>query len=299
MRNSTSEYGVEVLVRGSTVATEVSHRGTTYIEGREGTDYTLRLTNNTWNRVLMIPSVDGLCVLDGKPAGVGSPGYIVPPRSHIDIPGWKVDSATAAKFVFAGRKPKRSKGTRKYEPTYAEQIGADMSHLGLIGAMVFREKVVHHPVLLASAWHGSPRSVDPQRMTWNDKGTDASRRINLSASACASSNNYLQSSGFNLFEQQQTEVAGSVPDQKSEIGTGFGEATTFKTKVDTFVRANPSIPDVTFVLRYDTLEHLEQLGVPVDNFRRGRRHQTGPNPFPASPHVTGSGCPVPRGWKKN
>ncbi len=68
MHNSLREYEARVLVNGKS-ATEVVHDGLTYLEGRAGTSYSLSFKNKTNRRVMIIPSVDGLDVITGKPCG--------------------------------------------------------------------------------------------------------------------------------------------------------------------------------------------------------------------------------------
>jgi hypothetical protein len=77
---------------------------------------------------LAIFSVDGLDVLKGKPAGHLSEGYVVNGNSTLEIPGWKLDAATAAEFFFS-----------RSNKSYVAKIGGNVGNTGVIGAMVFRE----------------------------------------------------------------------------------------------------------------------------------------------------------------
>ena len=108
------------------------HNRQTYVEGREGSNFILRLTNNTPSRVLAVPSVDGLSVLDGKAAGKDSGGYIIEGRQTLDIPGWKLDGDTAAQFFFAGKK-------NGQDDSYAAQSAQDTANKGVIGLRVYSE----------------------------------------------------------------------------------------------------------------------------------------------------------------
>lgn len=144
----------------------------TYIEGREGSNFTLRIRNGSSRRVLAVISVDGLSVLDGKPAGIKSGGFILDPYGSIEVPGWMLNSQEAAKFFFAGR-------TEKGDASYVAQIGGDTANKGVIGVIFlgevpsipdirdFRERSVmfsapRGSVLRASAASASPSSPDMQ-----------------------------------------------------------------------------------------------------------------------------------------
>lgn len=104
----------------------------TYVEGLEGVKFTLRITNDTLGRILAIPSVDGLSILDGKSAGTRSSGYIIDACDFIDIPGWTVDKSTVARFVFSGSRD-------AFDQSYVAQIGGEVENKGVIGAIIFTE----------------------------------------------------------------------------------------------------------------------------------------------------------------
>jgi hypothetical protein len=104
-----------------------------YIEGRRGSNFSILVENRGSSRILAIPSVDGLSVMDGKPAGSQSGGFILEARSSIVVPGWMFDGATAARFFFAGD---AGAGDR----SYVNQIGADAANRGVIGLIVIEEK---------------------------------------------------------------------------------------------------------------------------------------------------------------
>lgn len=270
MYSSNRAYEGSVRVNGRTVK-EVHHRGQTYIEGRKGTEYTLHFENNTPNRVLVIPSVDGLCVIDGKPAGASSPGFTVDPQGIIDIPGWMVDQATAAKFTFW---PQDARG----EKTYVEELSksgatVDVGNQGLIGFLVIEEKV-KRPIIHTSSPLRSRRinPNDPYSKGWY--GSSASvNNVMLSASASSMST---ENMGFH--------------DADAGMGTKFGEATNFNTTTTTFERGSIG---GEIVLEYDTLRGLKDRGVPVYHFKGTDKGYGKRSAFPAG-H---SGCTPPAGWK--
>lgn len=123
--------GVEitVTVHGRPVK-EYVHEGKSFIEARYGTAYNIHVKNNNIGRVLVIPSVDGLNVITGKPATPTDTGYIVDKYSFIDIKGFRVSSDTSAEFVFS-----------KKHDSYAAEKQSTTTNCGVIGAMVFAEQI--------------------------------------------------------------------------------------------------------------------------------------------------------------
>ena len=268
MYTSTREYSAEVVVNGRAV-TEVRHNSEDFIEGRPGTTYSLRFYNNTLRRVLIIPAVDGLNVIDGKPCGVKSPGYVVNACGSIDIPGWKVDGSTAAEFEF--RKQGEYYTHRK---TYVEAMGEDKANQGTIGFMVFPEKPIVHTYNYHYPWHGPVVGSGVLRGSGTKYGSTS---MGSSANATWTANS-------------ATLASASV---EADLGTGFGQATAFATTAVNFERENEDTPAAILVFRYNTLQNLKKMGVPVERFSQSWA-QSGPNPFPASPHL--GGCRKPPGW---
>ena len=139
----TKSYAYELTIRpnGRNQADEYNHKSRTWIEGREKSEYTIELKNNTQYRVKAVVSVDGLAVTDGKPASYESKGFVISAYSTVTIPGWLVDNTTAAKFVFG-----------KKNASYAEMSGNDVSNVGVIGAAFFEEK----PIEISNVIHPIP-----------------------------------------------------------------------------------------------------------------------------------------------
>lgn len=273
MWHSSHEHELVVLVKDRPV-TEYHHEGATYIEGRNGSNYELKLRNRTNRRVLYIPSVDGLSVLDGKQAGVKSPGYVVDPYGEITITGWKVDSETAAKFEF-----------RPHDGSYAAQSGKGVVNNGVIGVMVFPEKKAAE--VFDTHFKGLTLRGDPTPYWSNNtrygSGEASLKALRAGAATQASFSAGIASAGINSVLSQSTNTL-----EDTGLGTGFGEATTFVTRTVEFVRENEKNPSATLAVYYDTKKGLERRGIIVNR----SRPTAAPNPFPAD------GCTPPPGWRK-
>jgi hypothetical protein len=121
--------GLEVLVDGKPLPT-ISHAGKTYLPvPRLGQEYEIRVFNRGPRRIAAIVSVDGLSVINGKPASQDSPGYLVDAHSDILIKGWRRSMATVATFSFVDR-----------ADSYASRVGRP-ENVGVIGLLAIEEQV--------------------------------------------------------------------------------------------------------------------------------------------------------------
>ena len=98
-----------------------------YVVGRAGQRYNIQISNRTDGRYEVVASVDGLDVIDGRPASPGKRGYIVPPRGSLTIDGFRTSDDSVAAFRFA---PVRD--------SYASRTGDDRN-VGVIGFAFYTE----------------------------------------------------------------------------------------------------------------------------------------------------------------
>jgi len=173
--------------------------GDTYIEGREGSEFIIRISNNTHRRVLAIPSVDGLSTLDGTEASAKSRGFILEPFTKVDVAGWIRTSEKAAAFYFAGMKDGK-------DDAYVARMGKDVRHKGVIGVVFLSEDRPHR---LSHPRHGSA--------------------MLMASSAGSSSKGVLRSA------HAQSAPSSSFLDEQT-LGTGYGRETEFSTTSGRFSR---------------------------------------------------------------
>ena len=105
------------------------HRGASYVAGRPGDRYAVRLTNRSSGRVLVVLSVDGVNAVSGETAAVGQTGYVLAPYQSAEITGWRKSYSEAAAFYFTA-----------LPDSYAARTDRP-DNVGVIGAAVFRERV--------------------------------------------------------------------------------------------------------------------------------------------------------------
>lgn len=124
----------------------IRHRGQHWIEGAPGHRYSVRLTNTTGGRVLVVLSVDGVNAVTGETAHPSQSGYVLGPWETTEINGWRKSLDDVAQFVFTD-----------LPDSYAARTGRP-DNVGVIGVAVFEEA---RPVYdEAPAWRGPPMARD-------------------------------------------------------------------------------------------------------------------------------------------
>jgi hypothetical protein len=139
---------LEVLMDGRPMRT-ISYAGKTYLPVSQlGSEYQIRVQNDGPRRIVAIVSVDGLSVLNGRPASEHQSGYLVDAHSHILIKGWRRDMDTVAAFSFEER-----------EKSYAARVGRP-ENIGVIGLIAVEEQA--RPILLREEMKdGAKRALAP------------------------------------------------------------------------------------------------------------------------------------------
>jgi len=198
------------------------HKGRTYVAGQPGARYSLRVTNNSDARVLVVMSVDGVNVLTGQTAGYRQRGYVFDPYQSYDVSGWRKSDTEIAAFTFAPL-PK----------SYAARTGRP-NDVGVIGLAVFKERVVApEPVAVA------PESRASARDDLSEVVVSGSRIAPAAPSSAAP-------------------MARARPEEK--LGTGHGAREWSTVATVAFERATP-YPQFTRHVEYDTYDNLAALGV--------------------------------------
>lgn len=114
---------------GTSKIPEYGHKGLTFVEGRLDQPYTIKLRNDSAQRVMALLSIDGLNVIDGEPCTPASRGYIIPAYTTVDIDGWRTSLAEIRRFKFEGK-----------AASYAKSMTGEVQNCGIISAKFFSEK---------------------------------------------------------------------------------------------------------------------------------------------------------------
>jgi len=102
--------------------------GRTLIVGADGERYKILVRNATTARFEIVASVDGLDVIDGKPADPNRRGYIVDPHDVLVIDGFRQSDSNVAAFRFG-----------RVADSYAAQTSGDRN-VGVVGLAIFSER---------------------------------------------------------------------------------------------------------------------------------------------------------------
>lgn len=160
-------FTVEVLVDGRP-ATQYAASGTRYIEAIKGKEYSLRLRNPFGVRVAVALSVDGLNTIDARHTDARSARkWVLDPYQTVTITGWQTDMDHARRFYFTTE-----------EQSYGQWLGKTKD-LGIISAVIFRERVPEPPVPLMSPENKS--GAGPR---------DSARRQSPSSESAAKADDY-------------------------------------------------------------------------------------------------------------
>jgi len=302
MQNSAFE--LDVRVHGHSVK-EFLHEGKTYIEGRKGSEFTIRVVNRSPKSVLAVVSVDGLSVMDGKDASYESGGYVLSPFETLIIPGWRLDTKNVAKFLFtvAGG-------------SYAAQVDKP-KNVGVIGCAFFAEKELpkneslatfmktiiqeqhhhhhHHdhypwpylPHIPSIPYNPYVPTIGPY---WSSLGTSNKFSDGGVTFSCNAGQQLNATKGLTAeYGSNPCGVGDATMDSnpvQQEVGTGFGQQAQHSVNTVTFVREDHPL-QVLEVL-YDSREALLKRGIDL----RPKAAVSVPQAFPSA------FCTPPPGWQK-
>ncbi|MFK3647200.1 hypothetical protein ACI2IY_02030 [Lysobacter enzymogenes] len=227
-----------------------SWRGQQWIAGAPGHRYSVRLTNNTGQRVLVVLSVDGVNAVSGQTASPSQSGYVLDAWQSTEINGWRKSLDDVAQFVFTD-----------LGDSYAARTGRP-DNIGVIGAAVFQERQVYRP---APRPYPSPYPYPPYARA-EDGAAKAEGRLAGNAAPAAPA----------AERSRESVAADSVAAQS--IGTGHGAREWSPVSQTEFVRASRS-PAQVVELRYDDYTSLVARGV-VPRYRDPVYRPDTPRAFP-------------------
>jgi hypothetical protein len=109
------------------------HEGRTYVIGKPGHEYQIRVANRLGEDLLAVMSVDGVNVVTGQTADPSQSGYVVSPRASLEVQGWRRSLSQTAAFYFTA-----------LPDSYAARTGRP-DDVGAIGVALFRRKPAPQP----------------------------------------------------------------------------------------------------------------------------------------------------------
>ncbi|MEO6228462.1 MAG: hypothetical protein ABIO61_11495 [Thermomonas sp.] len=224
---------------------EYGYRGQDWIAGVPGHRYSVRLTNTTGERVLVVLSVDGVNAVSGQTASGSQAGYVLDPWESADIAGWRKSLDDIAQFVFTD-----------LPDSYAVRTGRP-DNVGVVGIAVFRERHVRPQPQYGPA--SPPIAQSRGEQARSDKSAAGNMAKAVPSASAADS----------------TMAASEAEPQR--LGTGHGEREWAPVGQTEFVRASPH-PQQVEQLRYDDVGKLVAMGVIPRPY--GPSMRNGPSAFP-------------------
>jgi len=272
-------YELSVLINGRPIK-KYGHNGLTFVEGRKNTVYTIKFKNNTAAQVLAIVSVDGLSVVDGKPATASSRGYIVPAYSPVEIKGWRVSEDRSSDFVFSDK------------PTaYSTQSQGQDINCGVVSVKVIAEKVrpvtkvyyhppiEHHhhhhypppPVYKPNFWCGTTitygstttglNGVAGSVMRGTDNSSGADNLVANNACFLNQANTPAQDSALQATVKCMAMAAPAQDNPDFNLGTGWGKEKEDRVTEKEFERNGELC---TISIFYTDAEGLKKVGIDTE-----------------------------------
>lgn len=227
------------------------HDGRLFLAGQPGGRYSLRVTNHTGGRVLVVMSVDGVNVVTGQTAGYGQSGYVFRPYESYDVSGWRKSDTEVAAFTFT---PQSS--------SYAARTGRPMD-IGVIGIAAFRERLP--PAASSAVTQAGETRAAPSNSAIDELVVTGQRVAPRAAPAPSS----LPVPPVEHRIEEPRPPAGSaaspsqaaVAERKAEkLGTGHGAREWSVATTVPFERAT-AWPQLVQRIEYDSYDNLVALGV--------------------------------------
>lgn len=289
-------YDINVLVNGKRCK-QYTHDSRTFIQANHGSEYSLEFKNNTSNRVLVVGSVDGLSVMDGKTATPEGSGYVVEPHSKLEIKGYRYSDNEVGAFKFVNK-----------SNSYASSKGSKaVKNVGVIGFRIFGEEspkelikiikettIKEYPVPYnpwpiwpkTHPWYYDPylysTGVGPGNNSWITYSNCNSSMIGETLGALTDSGpsdseikfqNMSPLRSANFFSQDK-------PTKGFDTGTGWGVKKESKVVSVQFTRG-----DLLFTkeIYYASRESLIEMGVPISNEQKVAFPQSFPGKYAEPP----------------
>lgn len=282
-----NQVTAEIISNGSAL-TKFDHQGQTFLKAPSVKgQYTIRLTNKSNQRKLVVISVDGRSVMTGELADEQDSGYVLNAHQVMDLTGWRRTADEVAAFEFV-----------ELQDSYDKQVGGTGSNVGVIGIAVFNEKVI--PVM-RNSWikKQEPYSWDSELYrTFSTGGASYDTKSIKSSYDPSQECDYAHDCSDVVIDMSNTIIsgasaAGAAYSAETEftsltserIGTGYGEKKVMATVTTTFDREDHPVQKI--VLRYATESTLRKWGVIKDNLIPEV------NPFPKEKPAV----PAPPGWR--
>lgn len=248
---------MQVLVDGKPLKT-VAHDGKLFVIARPGTQYEIRLRNNSTSRVMAVTSVDGLSVLDGEACDPSGSGYVINGLSSYTVKGWRTSNEEVKAFEFS----------KKDQSYAAKSENGDDSNVGVIGVAFWSEKPSHeYYVPNVTIWNNLNRVEPrwPESPYWYYTSPTVSTTTYGSAICYSNSLGLSQNQNSGLSRSMNCCSTAASPSATStggfDLGTKFSDKSIEDGVTNTDFKASHILKKIE--IYYASKEQLVAMGVPV------------------------------------
>jgi hypothetical protein len=265
---------VQIQVDGEAAPLYLSPRGDTrhYFEAFAGRNYSVVLRNNSFRRIGVLLTVDGLNVVNGEITrqSPGEPMYVLGPWESATIRGWRTSMDDVRRFVFVDERR-----------SYAQRTGQANSDMGWIRVLAFREQPRQ-----VKFWGRNEERDQKRPLPWFDSPADRAKSAPEGASQAApeapSADALRGGAKAEPAPTAQRMVEGSLEkemasreskDEGSFPGTGWGERKTDHVQYVDFTPERGATDLIVF--RYEYARGLVALGIYPDHDRLRERDGRG------------------------
>ncbi len=248
---------------GETLTT-YNRYGKTWVAGKPGHRYSVRLSNRTGGRVMAVLSVDGVNAVSGETAGSDQNGYVLDAWQSTEILGWRKSLDEIAQFNFTS-----------LPNSYAARTGRP-TNVGVIGVAVFTERA---PVI---TYRDQRRRYDaPASAPYEAEDRQSAEPMTSAVDAAAPESIRENSAELAKAEgRASSDHSVAQPQRKAgaeRLGTGHGAREDSRVVYTQFTRSS-SRPAEQLGIWYDSYRKLVAQGVIV----RKPIAWNNANPFPNS-----------------
>ena len=253
-----SPYVVDLVDEYGRTLQTFFRRGRIYALGLVGQRYSIRVSNPTAKRVEAVISVDGLDVIDGRPANYKNKrGYVIEPYDQLLVDGFRVSMNQVAAFRFSA-----------VADSYAARKGK-ARNVGVIGVAIFEQRI-SRPVAVA------PRPFPHYR---HEEGHSAADRAQPTPAQPSAKSSAKSSAKAPESRSHRRRSQTGYKRDRAGLGTRFGERRSSVTTWTKFERRSKYRPNKIITIRYNDAAGLMAVGIPVPSYDEVTIRETA-DPFP-------------------
>ncbi|MEO5625103.1 MAG: hypothetical protein ABIS07_08385 [Dokdonella sp.] len=241
---------------GATLPTYADH-GKLYVAGTPGHRYSVRMSNRSGGRVLVVLSVDGVNAVSGETANPDQTGYVLDAWESSEITGWRKNLDEIAQFNFTA-----------LPNSYAARTGRP-ANVGVIGVAVFTESAPVRREREKVARDAAPVPEVPA------PPSAASPSAQRAEAPRETSSNSATATGAGALKPKAAQ-SDAVAKSEERLGTGHGAREYAHVDTTAFERSSQT-PTETRSIWYDSYANLVQQGVIPHPIKRAD-----PQAFPGS-----------------